>query len=67
MVLDSVVSSHTRRNYAKALDDLFALSAGWPLPRSLLMEYRAYNGLALGRLCGPQLCGGLGFGHGIPS
>ena len=40
MVLDSVVSSHTRRNYAKALDDLFALSAGRPLTRSLLMEYR---------------------------
>jgi integrase len=41
MVLDSVVSPHTRRNYAKALDDLFAFSAGRPLSRALLMEYRA--------------------------
>jgi integrase len=41
MVLESVVSPHTRRLYAKALDDLFALSAGRPLTRSLVMEYRA--------------------------
>jgi integrase len=41
MALESVVSPHTRRLYAKALDDLFALSAGRPLTRSLLMEYRA--------------------------
>jgi integrase len=41
MVLDSVASPHSRRNYAKALDDLFALSAGRPLTRALLMEYRA--------------------------
>ena len=41
MVLGSAVSPHTRRLYAKALDDLFALSAGRPLTRSLLMEYRA--------------------------
>ena len=41
MVLDSVVSPHSRRNYAKALDDLFAFSAGRPLSRALLMEYRA--------------------------
>ncbi len=41
MVLDSVTSPHTRRNYAKALDDLFAFSAGRPLTRALLMEYRA--------------------------
>ena len=40
MVLDSVRSPHTRRNYAKALDDLFAFSAGRPLTRSLLLEYR---------------------------
>ena len=40
MVLESVVSPHTRRLYSKALDDLFALSAGRPLTRSLLMEYR---------------------------
>jgi len=41
MVLDAVVSPHTRRNYAKALDDLFLLAAGRPLSRALLMEYRA--------------------------
>src|SRR5258705_10339081 len=41
MVLDSVPSPHTRRNYAKALDDLFAFCAGRPLARSLLMEWRA--------------------------
>jgi len=41
MVLDSVASPHSRRNYAKALDDLFAFSDGRPLSRALLMEYRA--------------------------
>jgi integrase len=41
MVLDSVASPHSRRNYAKALDDLFAFSAGRPLSRALLMQYRA--------------------------
>ena len=41
MVLDSVASPHSRRNYAKALDDLFAFSVGRPLSRALLMEYRA--------------------------
>jgi integrase len=41
MVLDSVPSPNSRRNYAKALDDLFALAAGRPLTRSLFMEYRA--------------------------
>jgi hypothetical protein len=46
MVLDSVQSPRTRRNYAKALDDLFAFSASQPLARSLLMEWRA--GIAQG-------------------
>ena len=41
MVLDSVPSPHSRRNYAKALDHLFAFSAGRPLSRALLMEWRA--------------------------
>jgi hypothetical protein len=41
MVLDSVASPHSRRNYAKALNDLFAFSSGRPLSRALLMEYRA--------------------------
>jgi site-specific recombinase XerD len=41
MALDSVQSSHSKRNYAKALDDLFAFCAARPLSRSLLMEWRA--------------------------
>ena len=41
MVLDSVPSIHSKRNYAKALDDLFAFCANRPLSRALLMEYRA--------------------------
>jgi site-specific recombinase XerD len=41
MVLDAVQSPHSKRNYAKALDDLFAFCAGRPLSRSLLMEWRA--------------------------
>ncbi len=40
MVLDSVGSPHSRRNYAKALDLLFAFAAGRPLTRPLLLEYR---------------------------
>jgi len=40
MVLDSVLSIHSKRNYAKALDDLFIFCAGRPLSRALLMEYR---------------------------
>lgn len=41
MVLDTLPSPHSRRNYAKAIDDLFIFSAGRPLTRALLMEYRA--------------------------
>jgi hypothetical protein len=41
MVLDSVPSPYTRRNYSKALDDLFAFCASRPLSRALLMEWRA--------------------------
>ena len=41
MALDSVPSTHSKRNYAKALDDLFAFCASRPLSRSLLMEWRA--------------------------
>jgi integrase len=40
MVLDSVPSIHSKRNYAKALDDLFVFCARRPLSRALLMEYR---------------------------
>jgi integrase len=41
MVLDAVGSPHSKRNYAKALDDLFTFCASRPLSRSLLMEWRA--------------------------
>jgi len=41
MVLDAVQSPHSKRNYAKALDDLFQFCASRPLTRSLLMEWRA--------------------------
>jgi integrase len=40
MVLDSVQSVHSKRNYAKALDYLFVFCASRPLSRALLMEYR---------------------------
>src|ERR1700712_2353669 len=43
MVLDSVASEHSKRNYAKALDEVFALCAarGEGLSRAVLMAYRA--------------------------
>ncbi len=41
LVLDAVPSPHSKRNYARALDDLFAFCASRPLSRSLLMEWRA--------------------------
>ena len=43
MVLNSVASEHSKRNYAKALDEVFALCEDrkQPLSRALLMEYRA--------------------------
>jgi hypothetical protein len=34
MVLDAVSSPHSKRNYAKALDNLFAFCASRPLTRS---------------------------------
>ena len=42
-VLLSVASQHSKRNYAKALDEVFALCEmrQQPLSRALLMEYRA--------------------------
>jgi site-specific recombinase XerC len=40
MVLNSVVSAHSKRNYSKALDDLFLFAASRPLTRALLMEWR---------------------------
>lgn len=40
MVLNAVPSAHSRRAYAKALDDLFGFAAGRPLTRTLLMEFR---------------------------
>jgi integrase len=41
MVLDSVASPHSKRNYAKALDDLFGFCASRPLSRELLLEWRS--------------------------
>jgi integrase len=46
MVLDSVQSIHSKRNYAKTLDDLFAFCASRPLSRALLMEYRTMDHLS---------------------
>jgi integrase len=40
MVLDAVTAANSKRNYAKALDDLFVFAAGRPLTRALLMEWR---------------------------
>ena len=40
-VLDAVASPHSKRNYARALDDLFTFCASRPLSRSLLIEWRA--------------------------
>jgi integrase family protein with SAM-like domain len=43
MALNSVISEHSKRNYAKALDEVFALceERKQPLSRALLMGYRA--------------------------
>jgi hypothetical protein len=41
MVLDAVVSPHSKRNYSKAIDGLFVFAASRPLTRALLMEWRA--------------------------
>jgi site-specific recombinase XerD len=41
MVVAAVVSENSKRNYAKALDDLFLFAAGRPLRRNVLMEWRA--------------------------
>jgi hypothetical protein len=43
MVLHSVASEHSKRNYAKPLDELYALreERKQPLSRALLIEYRA--------------------------
>lgn len=43
MLLSAVVSPHTRRNYALALDEIFSFAEQrqLPLSRSLFMEYRA--------------------------
>ncbi len=41
LVLDGVQSPHSKRNYAKALNDLFAFCASRPISRELLLEWRA--------------------------
>ena len=40
-MLGTLSSPNSRRNYARALGDLFAFSAGRPRTRELLMEYRS--------------------------
>jgi hypothetical protein len=39
MVLMSVASDHSKRNYAKALDEILALCELRPFSRALLMRY----------------------------
>ena len=41
MVVDAVTADNSKRNYAKALDHLFAFAAGRPLCRELLLEWKA--------------------------
>jgi len=41
MVLNAVTSPSTRHSYGRALDGLFAFSAGRPLTRALLQEWKA--------------------------
>jgi hypothetical protein len=40
MVLGSVASPHSKRNDARALDDVFQFCASRPLSRALLLEWR---------------------------
>jgi hypothetical protein len=47
MVLDSVESVHSKRKYAKALDDLFAFCGSRPLSRALLMGVPDDDGSSL--------------------
>ncbi len=44
MVLDAVTSPSTRHSYGRALDGLFGFSAGRPLTRALLQEWKASMG-----------------------
>jgi integrase len=41
MTLNSVPSAHSRRNYGRALDDLFLFAQSQTLSRELLLEWRA--------------------------
>lgn len=41
IVVATVISLHSKRNYANALDNLFLFAAGQPLTWALLMEWRA--------------------------
>ncbi|MFZ0394866.1 MAG: tyrosine-type recombinase/integrase [Terracidiphilus sp.] len=41
MLVNAVVSRHSKRAYAKAFDSLFALAGDRPISRALLLEYRA--------------------------
>jgi hypothetical protein len=41
MVVNAAAVVNSKRNYAKALDHLFAFAVGRPLTRELLLEWRA--------------------------
>ena len=41
MVINGVAAANSKRNYAQALDHLFAFAAGRPINRELLLEWRA--------------------------
>jgi hypothetical protein len=41
MVVDAATAANSKRNYAKALDHLFAFAVGRPVTRELLFEWRA--------------------------
>jgi len=41
MAVNAVTAENSKRNYAKALDHLFAFAAGQPLNRELLLAWRA--------------------------
>ena len=62
MVLDSVCSVHTRRNYAGGLDEVFRFAGGRPLSRELMLEWRtSMGGLMSSTVNGPP---GRGAGAG---
>lgn len=49
--LASVPTVHTRRAYGKTIDNMFRFSAGRPLTRALLLEFRGSMSLMSGIEC----------------